>query len=79
MMAGEKENCFICRNDFHFGEHRYHGRWLASYQIHVCTGCLNGNWDGLADSGAIRRLFEHLDKLGIERPEPNEKGWIPLK
>lgn len=79
-MADNSELCFICRSRFPFGDdHKYYGRWLASYQIYVCSRCLEGNWDGLANSDAIRRLFEHLDDLDIERPEPNGKGWIPLE
>lgn len=72
------ETCLLCQRDFHFGHNRYDGRWIERLRAYICTPCLQGNWDGLANPEKIKRLFDHLDELGIPHPEPNAKGWIPL-
>ncbi len=74
-----KEQCFFCGQWFHYGHHRYYGRWLKEFRVMACDGCLQGNHDGLANQHEIDKLHAHLDELGIPRPEPNEKGCIELK
>lgn len=73
------EKCLLCQREFHFGHNRYDGQWKKHLQAYICTPCLQGNWDGLADSTMQQRLFDHLDKPGLPHPEANEKGHIPLE
>lgn len=80
-MSGEKEikvPCLLCQKQFHFGHGRRYGRFHKRYKAYVCDGCFSGNEEGIADEEVIERLFAHLDAHGIERPERNENGCIPL-
>lgn len=70
--------CQLCGRRHFFGDnHRYYGKFIAAYQMQVCSGCLDGNSDGLAPH--FDKTFEaHLTKMGIPFPKRNPKGWYPL-
>lgn len=75
-----EEQCFVCQRMFPYGDnHQYHVTYLSHYKIYACNTCRMGCEDGIASRLVIDRLFQHLDAEGIERPEPNENGWIPLE
>jgi hypothetical protein len=68
--------CELCSSQFQFGPHRYAGKFIARYQIMVCSMCYDGNWDGW---GPMReaRLLTHLEDKGLPVPQRNENGWLP--
>jgi len=70
------EECFLCKRSFQFGPHRYAGRRIPQWNIMICEGCDNGNWDGIVPSRSPQ-LIAHLHTLGVEI-RLNEKGWIDL-
>ena len=77
---GEGENkclCFICGQEHSMGPHRYDGKWIPYYRIQVCMNCYNGNHDGwnLIDEA---KILARITELGIEEPERNDKGFLPL-
>lgn len=69
-------DCGICGLEFQFGPHIYNGKHIASYQLTVCKGCWDGNWDGWGNT-AEEKLIAHLKEKGISIPKRNEKGWLP--
>lgn len=70
------KTCQICGQSFQFGPHVYDGNHIARYNLTVCRGCYQANWDGWAP--VWEDAFEaHLHKHGISLPERNEKGWYP--
>jgi hypothetical protein len=66
--------CFLCRSQFKFGYHHYHGRYVPQLQISICQSCERGNWDGIVPSD---RLNNHFRERGII-VRPNKKGWIDI-
>ncbi len=68
--------CFICGGDFQCGPHIYRGRRIARYDIDVCDGCYNSNWDGW-NQRAEKKLIAHLEEKGIPIPKRNAQGWLP--
>lgn len=69
-------SCALCGATFQFGPRVYDGRHIARYNMTVCRGCYQANWDGWAP--VLEEMFEsHLRKHGIPLPERNEKGWYP--
>jgi hypothetical protein len=69
-------NCELCNSQFEYGAHRYAGTYIPKYQLLVCTGCYQGNWDGWGPI-AEERFVAHLKSKGIPLPQRNEKGWYP--
>jgi hypothetical protein len=70
------EQCFLCKQPFQFGPHRYDGRYIASWGIMVCRSCEGGNWDGIV-LHTHPDLVEHLKRRGVS-VQLNKKGWLPL-
>jgi hypothetical protein len=70
-------NCFLCSSPFTFGPHRYDGKYIKYYQIMICNTCKSASWDGLAPHDE-QKIKAHLEKLGLDLPERNEKGWLPI-
>lgn len=66
--------CFLCGRDFQFGPHVYDGKHIGPWNIQVCRGCYQGNWDGIVIEGRPK-LVEHLKSLGIEIKR-NARGWV---
>lgn len=73
-----KQKCFICGKEHSMGPHRYDGHWIKYYKIQVCRDCYLGNYDGWS-SEAERRILPHLQENGIEEPERNKNGLLPLE
>jgi hypothetical protein len=69
-------NCGLCGTEFQFGPGVYAGKLISCYQLTVCLGCWDGNWDGAGPS-AEGRLLAHLKQKGIPIPPRNEQGWLP--
>ena len=67
------ETCFLCQGS-QFGPHAYNGRWIRAWNIVVCNGCLDGNYDGIVP-GTYPHLLDYLKARGIE-PQYNDQGWI---
>ena len=68
--------CEVCGQQFQYGPHVYNGKFIATYQIMVCSGCYTGNWDGWApqfEAAVTRKLTEQ----GLPIPARNPKGWLP--
>ena len=58
------------------GPDLYAGAWIPRYQMHVCSPCYQGNWDGYADHFE-NDIIRHLNAKGIAHPERNAKGYLP--
>jgi hypothetical protein len=69
--------CGLCGTSFPFGPHRYDGKYLPHYELHVCRTCLDSNWDGIA-SHHEEKLVAHLKNRGIPLPARNANGGYPL-
>jgi hypothetical protein len=67
-------DCFLCRQSFQFGPHRYDGKGIGAWKISVCLPCYNGNWDGLVPE-QHPKLMQNLKDLGLE-PALNSRGWL---
>lgn len=67
--------CFMCGSEYQMGPHQYDGKYIPKYQIGVCRGCYDGNWDGWAPH-CEEKLIAHLKKQSLPVPERNEKGWL---
>lgn len=70
--------CDLCSRSFQFGHHKYDGKYLKKYEMSVCQGCLNSNWDGVGPS-LEKQFTDHLYSKNIPLPEKNAKGWYPLE
>ncbi len=68
--------CLLCDEQFKMGPDQYDGKWLPRYQMHVCSTCYAGNWDGYADH-SIERIVSHLKSKRIPLPPLNKKGNLP--
>jgi len=68
--------CFFCPTSFQTSHGVYRGKHIPRYQIDVCQGCYDGNWDGWAPRYEAQ-LVHHLEANGLRIPERNEKGWLP--
>ncbi len=71
-----KYSCFICTNEYEMGFGVYDGKYIRRYDINVCKGCYDGNWDGWNPANE-KKLIDHLNEKGLPVPERNEKGWLP--
>lgn len=72
----QKVNCDFCGMPHYEGKGYYPLRQLSGYGLFCCTPCYEGNWDGW-NSMYEPILLAQLNKLGIEPPPRNEKGWLP--
>lgn len=70
------ELCFSCGQSFAFGQNAYHGRFIPNYQIMVCRGCNDANWEGWAPF-VEGKLLAHLKAKGLEVPARNAQGLLP--
>ena len=68
--------CEMCGTQFQMGPHVYEGKFIPRFQLSVCTGCFQGNWDGWAPHYEAR-LETHLRKKGIALPKRNAAGYYP--
>jgi hypothetical protein len=66
--------CFLCETPFQFGPHIYNGRRIPEWDMMVCRGCYQGNWDGIVPESRPR-LLPYLKSKGIT-VKPNAQGWI---
>src|SRR5262245_27345627 len=66
--------CFLCDMPFQFGPHVYGGRRIPEWDIMVCNGCYQGNWDGIVPARRSH-LVPYLQSKGIE-VKYNAQGWI---
>lgn len=69
--------CFFCGQSFHFGNHKYYGKYLPNYQLNVCDSCQRGNWDGL-NPGLENKFEKHLISKNLPIPKRNANGWYQL-
>lgn len=76
-MAAHLETCFVCQRSFPFGKGKYHGRYIAQYDMTVCETCIANNWDGL-NPRHEKRFEKHLEDRGIQSPARNENGWYDI-
>jgi hypothetical protein len=65
--------CFFCGGKSHFDSRDI---VIGLYEIVVCRGCYEGNWDGWSPSDE-KQLIEHMQKIGKPMPPRNSKGWFP--
>jgi hypothetical protein len=68
--------CFLCKQSFQFGPHRYAGNRIPAWDMMVCDVCRNSNWDGIVPS-SHPDLLPCLESKGI-KVRTNSKGWIDL-
>lgn len=68
--------CFVCGRRFQFGPSIYAGKHIRAYEIEVCAGCYEGNWDGWAPH-IEAKLIPRLEAKGLPIPARNQKGWLP--
>ena len=68
--------CIICESDFQMGFDHYAGTWIPRYEMHVCSTCYAGNWDGYARHFEPQ-ILENLRSKGLPEPPRNEKGYLP--
>jgi hypothetical protein len=69
-------HCDLCNSEFQHGPHRYDGRHIPKYDLLVCSGCYEGNWDGWG--GYVEAQFlMHLRTKGLPVPARNAKGFFP--
>lgn len=71
-----KTTCDLCGSQFHYGNHRYDGRYNPTYEIMTCHACHDANWDGWARH-MENRVTARLKAQGKPLPARNEKGWLP--
>jgi hypothetical protein len=69
-------HAFFCRRPFQMGPQVYQGKHIRRYQIDVCDGCYEGNWDGWAPRFEAQ-LIPRLKTTGLPIPDRNDKGWLP--
>jgi len=70
------QKCGLCGSSFQFGPHIYDGKHIARYQLTVCRGCWDANYDGWCPA-LEPALLAHLESKGIAVPERNADGWLP--
>ncbi len=77
-MHGKKimYSCFACGSTFQFGPHIYDGKHIRKYEITVCSGCYEGNWDGWAPHYE-EKILKHLNEKELPVPNRNEAGYLP--
>ena len=69
--------CAICPRTFRYGEDNYHnGKRLRGYDVMVCAGCYDSNWDGWNQQYEAK-LESILDAQGKDYPERNDNGLYP--
>jgi hypothetical protein len=68
--------CECCGSQFQFGADVYDGKKLPAYDMMVCMGCYQANWDGWAPHYEPK-ILAHLEAKGIPVPERNAQGWLP--
>jgi hypothetical protein len=70
------QHCQLCGAAFRFGPSIYDGKHIARYNLTVCRGCFQGNWDGWGPM-VEDAFLKHLDQEGITPPARNVGGWFP--
>lgn len=68
--------CILCETEFQMGPDIYAGKWIPTYQMHVCDACYAGNWDGYANHFEPT-IVQHLKSKGLPIPNRNAKGNLP--
>ena len=68
--------CFLCRQQFQFGPHRYAGRGVPKWGIRICEPCDKANHDGVVVE-YHPELVRHLVDRGVEI-RLNDRGWLPI-
>ncbi len=68
--------CDVCGGSFQADPHRYDIRRNTTYDIMVCSGCRDANWDGWAPHLAPK-VTKRLLEQGRILPERNAKGFLP--
>jgi hypothetical protein len=63
------EPCFICQRD-------PAERHIRRYEMNVCPGCWDRNWDGWPRPSEPR-ILEHLKARGLPVPVRNVLGLLP--
>ena len=69
-------NCDICGKEKMFGKGAYHLHKIDRYNIHCCSVCWEGNWDGW-NPRHESFLLKKLEEMKLPVPERNKKGWLP--
>ena len=63
----------LCGSKYQMGQDIYNGKYIPRYELYVCKGCYDGNWDGWSPLNE-KLLVAHLKKKGLPVPKRNEKG-----
>lgn len=71
-----KVKCDFCGGIHYQGMGVYPLRKVSGYGLFCCDVCYAGNHDGW-NPRYETMLFEHLNKIGVNPPPRNEKGWLP--
>ena len=71
-----KVKCDFCGGIHYQGMGVYPLRKVSGYGLFCCGICYAGNHDGW-NPRYEAMLFEHLNKIGVNPPPRNEKGWLP--
>lgn len=77
-MVPYKVTCDICGAIHYQGAGVYPVRKLAGYELFCCDTCYDGNWDGWNPRHEAK-LLDHLNKIGVNPPQRNGKGWFPIE
>lgn len=67
--------CLLCGNDFKMGPGDYDGKWVKRYEMHVCSSCYSGFWDGYADHNEL--IESHLLSRNLPFLQLNDSGHFP--
>jgi hypothetical protein len=68
--------CGLCGMTFQFGPGRYDGKHIPGYNLTVCKGCYDANWDGWAPQWEAK-ILQHLHENGLPVPAKNSQGLLP--
>jgi len=68
--------CDVCGCKYQMGRNKYDGKKIPRYNLGVCMGCYEGNWDGWSP-GHEEKILKHLKDKGLAIPERNKNGLLP--
>ena len=68
--------CALCGMTFQFGPGRYDRKHIPGYNLTVCKGCYDGNWDGWAPQWEAK-ILQHLQEKGLPVPKRNSQDLLP--
>ncbi|MCK4940035.1 MAG: hypothetical protein KAR80_07025 [Rhodospirillaceae bacterium] len=67
--------CFLCDRTIVDEPHSHPFKTLPYYGVTICRSCAS---HGDIPPAFEDKLIKHMEENDIEKPQPNEDGWLPL-